>query len=254
MIAASWLVGRHGRTVLERNPAMSDNSEPRSSILIRIDLLRSNDQYQPRLGGLNEAHVQILTGSDVAEWPPLLVTPNEEGGFDVIDGNHRLAAARLMAIENLQCVIDPEAGYPEAVAANLRHGLPLSIPERKQYARWLKHHYPELSFREIGRQCGLHHETVARTLAPPEDGDDAETGENRQFIRPDLIRKLVRQVERAYELGQGRTFFGLGSAGSPKPFSRAIADYHEEDQPKVAKALNAFGQACIQAAAPYLTE
>jgi ParB-like nuclease family protein len=232
---------------------MSAKHETHSPMVIRLDLLHTNDQFQPRFDGLNEAHVQILTGSEVAEWPPLLVTSNDDGGFDVVDGNHRLAAARRLGIESLACIVDPEAGHPEAVAANLRHGLPLSIRERKEYARWLKHYYPDLSFREIGRQCGLNHETVARALTPPADADAEEPGENRQ-PRPDLIRKLVRQVTHAYQLGQGRTFFGLGSAGSPKPFSRAIADYAEEDQPNVAKALHAFGEACIQAATPYLSD
>jgi ParB-like chromosome segregation protein Spo0J len=135
--------------------------------LISLSQLRADEDYQPRLEGLRESHIRLLMASDPATWAPLLVAPSDEGTFTVIDGFHRLEAATRLGLTALSCVVDPRAGYPEAVAANLRHGLPLALADRKAFARWLADEEPGLSYRELGRRCGLNHETVKR--APEEE-------------------------------------------------------------------------------------
>jgi hypothetical protein len=226
------------------------SSERREPVQIRVSVLRANDDYQPRLEGIREGHVRLLMASDPAFWPPLLVSPNPDGMCDVIDGFHRLEAARRLDLQTLSCVLDASAGYPEAVAANLRHGLPLSLADRKEYARWLHQQEPGLSYRQLGLRSGLNHETVKRAL----EEDETEDGEYRHRSKPDPIDLLVRQVDRTYRSGAGRSWLGLGKSGNPNAFRRQIERYAEEDQPAVAQALYAFGQACVEAAHPYLPE
>ncbi|MDP9354990.1 MAG: ParB N-terminal domain-containing protein [Chloroflexota bacterium] len=223
--------------------------EALAAVPIPLARLRANEDYQPRLGGLSERHVRLLLEGDPAAWPPALVTPNDGGGFDLVDGFHRFEAAQRLGLPALRCRIDPEAGYFTAVASNVAHGLPLALADRRAAARWLAERVPGLSLREIGRRCGLNHETVKRAL---EAGDEA--GENRQPAQPDPIARLVAQVHRAYAAGHGRTWLGLGRAGNPGAFGREIAAYREEDRPAIARALDAFGRACVAAADPYLVD
>ena len=250
---SAWqATGHDGNNVKE--PPRSEGGQPlmdtHEAAPITLERLRANEQYQPREAGLDERHVRLLLATDTAAWPSLLVTPNELGGVDVVDGFHRLEAARRAGLAALSCVVGPTAGYPEAVAANLRHGLPLALADRKDFARWLREDDPTLSLRELGRRSGLNHETVKRALDGVQDGG----GENRRDARPnrDPVTDLVRRTVRAYAEGRGRTWLGFGKAGTPRPFRRAIEAYGDEERPAVARALDAFGRACVEAAAPYL--
>ncbi len=226
------------------------SNQPEEPVLIPLSQLRANEAYQPRLEGLKESHVRLLMASDPSTWPPLRVSPNDDGTCDIIEGFHRNEAANRMGLDALPCVIEPTAGYPEAVAANLRHGLPLSLSDRRAFAQWLAEEEPELSLRELGRRCGLNHATVKRAL----EEDEPEGGENRHTSQPDPITKLVRQVERTYREGAGRSWLGFGKAGNPNAFRRSLEAYAEEDRPQVARAMLAFGHACVAAAQPYLVD
>jgi hypothetical protein len=216
--------------------------------MIPTTQLWADEAYQPR-DSLSESHVRLLLASDPATWPPLLVAPSGDGRFRVIDGFHRLEAATRLGLAALPCVVDPSAGYPEGFAANLTHGLPLSLAERKAFARWLADAEPGLSYRELGRRSGLNHQTVKRALEEPE----ATGGDHRQSP-PDPICTLVRQVTRTYRAGGGRTWLGFGRDGDAKAFRREIDAYDPDDQPEIARAMLAFGHACVAAAQPYLTE
>ncbi len=105
---------------------------------------------------------------------------------------------------------------------------------------------PGLSLREIGRRCGLHHETVKRVI------EDDGAVENRQPPPPDPIVRLVGQVCRTYAAGHGWTQLGFGRAGDPRAFGRAIEAHREEERSAVAEVLDAFGRAFVAAAQPYL--
>ena len=213
---------------------------------IPVAQLQADENDQPR-EALKEAHVKLLMASDPTTWPPLLVTPGQDGRYLIVDGFHRHEAATRLGIGALSCTVDPTAGYPEGFAANLNHGLPLSLNERKDFACWLHDVEPDLSLRELGRRSGLNHETVKRAL----ETEDVEPI-GRTKATPDPIRDLVRQVDRTYRSGEGRTWLGLGKAGNPTAFQREIASYQPEDQPEVAQALLAFGHACVAAAQPFL--
>lgn len=216
--------------------------------MIPLDAIIPDERFQPRTD-LNETHVRQLMASDPDTWPPLLVTFSDDGDkLLLIDGFHRHEAAMRLSLRELPSRIEPEAGYPEAFAANMHHGLTLTTSERKDFAIWLHEDDPTLSYRELGRRTGLNHETIKRAIEQPATSTDGD----RPQAKSDPIRKLVREVVRTYEAGHGRSLFGLGKAGNPTAFQREIASYGSEDQPEVAQALLAFGHACVTAAQPFL--
>lgn len=128
-----------------------------------LDALAPDEGYQPR-EGLDPDHLERLRCSDVADWPPLLVSPvsDEAPGYFIIDGFHRYQVAKERQLQTIRCTVLPDAGYEEAFAANLKHGLPLSMQDRKEYARWLHEHYPQMSTREIAHKAGLSQSTVSQ--------------------------------------------------------------------------------------------
>jgi hypothetical protein len=120
----------------------------------------ADEGFQPRRE-LNESHVRQLMVSDPDTWPPLTVAVSDDGTY-------------FLGLETLACVMEPGGGYPEAFAANQRHGLTLTVDERKDFVHWLAEHEPGLSYRELGRRSGLNHETVKRALTEPEDAEPAQ--------------------------------------------------------------------------------
>jgi len=215
---------------------------------IPLAAIVADEDYQPRRA-LNGAHVRQLMATEPDAWPPVLVTPHD-GAYILIDGFHRLEAASRLGRETLVCTVVPGAGYPEAFAANMAHGLTLTIDERKDFVRLLADDEPGLSYRELGRRSGLNHETVKRALT---EGVDPDPAAPRPRTKPDPIAKLVQSVVTAYDAGHGRTWLGFGRDGSPSAFRAEIAAYAEEDQPDVARAILAFGHACVEAAQPFLS-
>jgi hypothetical protein len=128
--------------------------------------------YSPRRGGVSPAHVQRLmeTGGD---WPPLLV---RRSALTVIDGAHRLAAARALGLATVAVVYfegnDAEARI-EAIRGNKSHGLPLTLPDRKQAAIDVIAQHPDWSDGRVAEICSLSPKTIASlrvTNAPAEAG------------------------------------------------------------------------------------
>ncbi|MDT6985784.1 ParB N-terminal domain-containing protein [Streptomyces lusitanus] len=114
----------------------------------------------PRSAGIDREHVRMLANSGEGTLPPILV---HSSTMAVIDGFHRLEAARL----NRSPVIDVEyfdgslqEAFLLAVETNVRHGLPLSLQDRKAAARKILSAFPEWSDRAIARRVGLDHKTV----------------------------------------------------------------------------------------------
>jgi ParB-like nuclease family protein len=114
-----------------------------------------------RRGGTNAAHVQLLIDADSSELPPILV---QEDGCRVIDGLHRLEAAKLrgdhvIKARFLDCT-DSEA-LVLAMEANSAHGLPLSKADRVSGAKRVLTAYPDWSDRAIAGVTGLSAKTIA---------------------------------------------------------------------------------------------
>jgi hypothetical protein len=115
----------------------------------------------PRSEGENEEHIQRLAETDeplppiLVHWPSMLV----------IDGMHRVRAARMrgqsaIGVRFLACERDQI--FVEMVKANVAHGLPLSLADRKAAAGRVLTTHPHWSDRMIAGVTGLAHKTVGR--------------------------------------------------------------------------------------------
>ncbi|TNY36131.1 ParB/RepB/Spo0J family partition protein [Thermomonospora catenispora] len=127
---------------------------------IPIDSLSSGIRL--RQGGIDAAHVQSLVdAAESAELPPILV---QADGWRVIDGLHRLEAARLRGDHSIKArfldCTDSEA-LVIAMKANGAHGLPLSKADRLAGAQRVLAAHPDWSDRAIAGITGLSAKTIA---------------------------------------------------------------------------------------------
>ncbi len=115
----------------------------------------------PRLGTRDSDHVRALAEC-FDQLPPILVyAPSNE----VIDGVHRVMAARQLGLDSIAGRAMhglKEDAYVEAVRANVTHGKPLTVGERRAAARRMLGLRPEWSDRRVASLCGLASQTVAR--------------------------------------------------------------------------------------------
>ncbi len=121
-----------------------------------------------RAGGTSDAHVRLLAdAASDTQLPPILV---QDDGWRVIDGNHRLAAARLRGDHAIRArfvdCTDAEA-LVLAMTANAAHGLPLSRADRVAGARRVLAAHPDWSDRALAGITGLSAKTIASGSPPP---------------------------------------------------------------------------------------
>lgn len=115
--------------------------------------------FSPRSAGLSEENVRLLIEAD-RPFPPILVhRPTNR----VIDGMHRLQAARRRGIEKVDVTYydcDEATAFVVAVSANVAHGLPLSLQDRKAAAARILRSHGQWSDRRIAAATGLSDKTV----------------------------------------------------------------------------------------------
>ncbi len=133
--------------------------DPPSPRVTRVPIaaLRTAPWY-PRVAGLNEDHARSLAECD-GELPPILVRRS----MHVIDGAHRVRAAQLRGRNDIDAIVvdDSESeAFIRSVTANSRHGLPLTLRDRKQAAARLLRICPDKSDRAIAELAGLSGKTV----------------------------------------------------------------------------------------------
>jgi ParB-like chromosome segregation protein Spo0J len=183
-----------------------------------------------RLGDLDREHVHRLVETG-GEWPPLLVRRQDLG---VIDGAHRLAAARELGLEAVEVELfdgsETEA-LVEALRRNVSHGLPLTLIERKGGARQLLCARPEWSDRMIGRLCGLAAGTVKSLRVAIGEGAPVVPRERRigrdgraRPARPAEQRRRIMEALRANPGVSARAIaHGVGaSPGTVRAVSHAL--------------------------------
>ncbi|MCE6995231.1 ParB/RepB/Spo0J family partition protein [Saccharothrix sp. S26] len=108
----------------------------------------------PRNAGENVDHVHALA-EVLDDLPPILV---HRRTMRVIDGMHRLRAALLRGDDEIRVRFfdgSTEAAFRLAVEANIAHGLPLTLAERKAAARRIIASYPHWADRAIAAATGL---------------------------------------------------------------------------------------------------
>jgi ParB-like chromosome segregation protein Spo0J len=130
--------------------------------MVPIEMLKEGDS--PRRAGADEEHVRLLLELP-ADLPPLAV---QRSTMRVIDGMHRLRVARLRgdrAVQVRYVTGSDDEVFVLAVEANVAHGLPLTLDDRRAAATRIVHAFPHWSDREIARRAGLSPATVARLRA-----------------------------------------------------------------------------------------
>ncbi|MEV4315579.1 ParB N-terminal domain-containing protein [Actinocrispum sp. NPDC049592] len=125
---------------------------------VSISSLKLTDS--PRLDGEDPAHTRLLA-EVTGPLPPILV---HRPTMRVIDGEHRLRAALLRGERTLAVRFfdgDEDRAFLLSVQANLAHGLPLSLADRKAAALRVIERHPDWSDRGIAAAVGLADSTVA---------------------------------------------------------------------------------------------
>lgn len=136
---------------------MSAEALPASS---RVKIADLRFGSSPRLGGADSEHALLLVGI-VEPLPPILV---DRQTMTVIDGMHRVLAARLRGDRDIAVELfdgSPEEAYIQSVKANIAHGKPLTLKERKLAAARILAIRAAWSDRVIAEICGLSPKTVA---------------------------------------------------------------------------------------------
>jgi ParB-like chromosome segregation protein Spo0J len=163
-------------------PVQPDVSN-RPVVEIRVDSLSIADS--PRIGGESSEHVRALAAAET-QLPPILV---HHATMRVIDGVHRLRVAQLRRQEKIAVQFfegDDADAFVLAVKANITHGLPLSLADRKLAASRVIISHPHWSDRMIASVTGISAKTVAELRgwqSEVHDCGDARIGRDGR-IRP----------------------------------------------------------------------
>ncbi|MFF7263495.1 ParB/RepB/Spo0J family partition protein [Streptomyces sp. NPDC008159] len=139
-------------------PAGDRGGRARRTGVVDVDALHASDS--PRLGGENRDHVRALAEQQ-EPLPPILV---HHPTMRVIDGMHRLAAARLRGATTIEVEYfdgDEDEVFALSVELNIAHGLPLSQADRAAAAERILTTHPYWSDRRIASNAGLAPSTVA---------------------------------------------------------------------------------------------
>jgi ParB-like chromosome segregation protein Spo0J len=174
--------------VLDRQPG---------SVVVAVAELETGSAF--REGGLCPEHVERLVALGGA-WPPIVVM--RRGGV-VVDGAHRVEAARRLGIARLEAVFfdgGADDAFVEFVRRNVAHGLLLTLPERKHAAVRVLQAHRGWSDRRVAELCGLSPKTVARlrgeSAARPTE-ENAQLDREVRVGRDDRVRPVQRGSVRA---------------------------------------------------------
>ncbi|MGW4771542.1 transcriptional regulator [Nocardia sp. NPDC004278] len=168
----------------------------------------------PRLRGENSQHARLLADVD-GVLPPIIVS---RATMEVIDGAHRLRAARLRGESEIEVSFftGTEAdAFVLAVHANTTHGLPLSREERLAAASRITRTHPDWSDRAIAEYTGLSTKTVAATR------DCSTAVENRLNKRVGRDGK-ARAVDSSRAREQAAALLGARPDASLREIARAV--------------------------------
>jgi len=113
----------------------------------------------PRLAGENPEHIQVLAAA-LNPLPPITV---HRPTMRVIDGRHRLKAARLRGESRIAARFfdgDDTEAFVLSVRLNVTHGLPLALADRKRAAERIIVSNPQWSDRRVAAVTGIAPGTV----------------------------------------------------------------------------------------------
>ncbi|GAA4072045.1 ParB/RepB/Spo0J family partition protein [Streptomyces shaanxiensis] len=173
-----------GKALIERTEMWVRRGSTNDGI-VDIDIRSLSAEGSPRNDGEDPDHVAALAELD-GPLPPIIV---HRASMRVIDGLHRLRAAQLRGHSTIAVTFydGTEAdAFVLAVESNVRHGLPLSLPDRKRAAARIIATHPQWSDRKIASVTGIAPGTVAdvrRSATVGAPGDVARIGRDGR-VRP----------------------------------------------------------------------
>ncbi|MER5703301.1 ParB/RepB/Spo0J family partition protein [Micromonospora sp. NPDC002296] len=165
-----------------------------------VDVTLLREGLSPRLGGIDGMYVRHLAGL-TEELPPLVV---HRDTMRVMDGSHRLAAARGRGQRQVPVVYFEGTGdeaFVVAVRLNAAHGKTLRAGDRAAAVRRILGTYPHCSDRWIASVCGVAPRTVAALRQESADGRqrlDARIGRDgrRHPLSAQEGRRAAEQIMR----------------------------------------------------------
>jgi ParB-like chromosome segregation protein Spo0J len=137
--------------------------------MARVPLTSLVAADSPRRSGESLEHVRQLAESEDG-LPPILV---HRPTMRIVDGMHRFRAAQLRGQQAIEVRFfdgDEASAFVLAVQANIMHGLPLSLADRKAAAARVMTMYPQWSDRMVASATGLAAKTVAVLRKRPDEG------------------------------------------------------------------------------------
>jgi hypothetical protein len=114
----------------------------------------------PRLDGENDQHIEMLASVD-EPLPPILV---QRGTLRVVDGMHRLRATMVKGRATIAVQFfdgTEDEAFVRAVTENTKHGLPLTMADRRAATAKILASHPQRSDRWIAAITGVASGTVA---------------------------------------------------------------------------------------------
>jgi len=129
---------------------------------LKLSDIKQHAELQPRIK-INDETVEIYANT-FEQLPPIVIFQIEGAkGWYLVDGWHRFAAARKLGLAEIE-VIKETGTWDEAKEyafdANIKHGLALSLAERKKAAELKLILHTERSNSWIAEECGIDAETV----------------------------------------------------------------------------------------------
>lgn len=118
----------------------------------------------PRLSGLDKDHAIALAAATTA-LPRITV---HRPTMRIIDGMHRVVACKIRGKESIEVAFfegSEDECFLEAVRANVSHGKPLTLLERRDAAGKILGRHSDWSDRAIAEVCGLSPGTIASVRA-----------------------------------------------------------------------------------------
>lgn len=157
---------------MKLHPAAEPEHTAESSLLDSPELLRDlprqvvaitdlRASLAPRERREDPAHVRLLAETGGTTEPLLVHRPT----MRVIDGAHRLRAAAMRGRTEVEVRFfdgSEDDAFVLAVHLNVRHGLPLTLDERKSAAERVIRSHPHWSDRVLAQRTGLSPKTVAK--------------------------------------------------------------------------------------------
>ncbi len=145
---------------IDRDGALEVIQGAISCEVVALPIVRLRVSDSLRIAGEDARHLNTLAEAE-GLLPPIVV---HRRTMTVIDGVHRLRLAQRRGASVINAVYfdgDESAAFVFSVRVNSKHGLPLSLTDRKAAAARMLSDYPEWSNRRLAAVAGLSDKTIA---------------------------------------------------------------------------------------------